>query len=83
MIWSRDISNQPMDTKGRTKVTQYCMALLHTWFCKELLLQCYRERIMTTVAYLCKVVPMAKFKCAPFLIIKILNIGIIFTKDKS
>jgi len=27
-------------------------------------------------------VPMAKFKCAPFLIIEILDIGTIFTKDK-
>ena len=36
-----------------------------------------------SVAYLCKVAPIAKFKCAPLLIIQILNIGTIFTKDKS
>jgi len=35
------------------------------------------------VAYLCKMAPMAKFECAPFLIISILDIGTIFAKDKA
>ena len=35
-----------------------------------------------SVAYLCRMAPMAKFKCAPFLIMSILDIGTIFTKDK-
>jgi len=35
------------------------------------------------VAYLYKVAPMAKFKCAPFLIIYILDTDTILTKDKA
>jgi len=35
------------------------------------------------VAYLCNVAPVAKFKCEPFLIIQILDVGTIFTKNKS
>ena len=34
------------------------------------------------VAYLRKVAPMTKFKCAPFLKIYILDVGTIFTKNK-
>jgi len=41
-----------------------------------------KEIAMKAVAYLCKVAPMTKFKCAHFLVIQILNIGTIFTKDK-
>ena len=38
--------------------------------------------VRLTVAYLCKKAPIAKFKCAPFLIIHILDRGTIFTKVK-
>jgi len=34
------------------------------------------------VAYLYRTPPVAKFKCAPFLIIQILNVGTVFTKVK-
>jgi len=34
------------------------------------------------VAYLCKMAPMAKFKCAPILIIYILDVSTIVAKDK-
>jgi len=40
------------------------------------------DRIKTPVAYICTVVAMAKFKCAPFLIVSILDISTIFKKDK-
>ena len=36
-----------------------------------------------SVAYLCKMAPMAKFKYAPILIIQILDIGTIFLKNKK
>jgi len=34
------------------------------------------------VGYLCKLAPMEEFKCAPFRIILILDIGTIFMKEK-
>ena len=34
------------------------------------------------VAYLCKMAPMAKLKCVPFLIILVVNIGTTFTRDR-
>jgi len=34
------------------------------------------------VAYLCEMVPMAKLTCAPFLLIYVLYIGIIYMKVK-
>jgi len=37
---------------------------------------------LPTVAYLCKVAPMAKFKCVPFLIISVLDTGTIFMNDE-
>jgi len=40
------------------------------------------SKLSWSVAYLCKMEPMAKCKCAPFLIISMPNIATIFTKDQ-